>query len=501
MTNANDYSTTGGLNLSLGFFVDYLVVGGGGGSGSGTVNVAYPSGGGGGAVLSGAAYQIQSQAYALTIGAGGAGGGLGNGVNGGTSSLFGVTAGGGIAPVLAHPGIGGASASGYAGGNRASGPPNGASGGGGGGDQGAGGNGIYVASPLTRTGGTGGIGTYSSITGSSLMYGFGGGGGAAGGNFQNGDGTTGTGARANSGGGGAGAGSNVAGANGTVIVSYQGAVAATGGTISSGTGSAAGSTVQTFTSSGAGSLDFSALDLNTRLGTTATGLISGSGNVAFNGPGRLTLTGNNTYTGTTTAAAGRLYVDGNESAATGTVTVNNGALVGGSGTIGGSTTVQSGGTLTPGDNAPGSLAFGSVLTLDSGSTLGIAIGGTTAGTTYSDGLVAGQLTLGGNLKVSRANGFNLAVGQKFFILDDSGNSSVSGTFSNTTDGGTLYTDSNGDTFYVDYTDSAGDGSAGNDVSLTVLTVPEPSVWALMSGAGLIVLTVLRRRHQVTRLGA
>lgn len=45
----NSYSTTGGLNLSLGFFADYLVVaGGGGGGGSGTDSSAWGSGGGGG---------------------------------------------------------------------------------------------------------------------------------------------------------------------------------------------------------------------------------------------------------------------------------------------------------------------------------------------------------------------------------------------------------------------------------------------------------------------
>ncbi|MFM8656500.1 MAG: hypothetical protein ACKOD5_05135, partial [Chthoniobacterales bacterium] len=45
-TVTNSYSTTGGLNLSLDFAVDYLIVGGGGGGGS-------VGGGGGGGVLAG----------------------------------------------------------------------------------------------------------------------------------------------------------------------------------------------------------------------------------------------------------------------------------------------------------------------------------------------------------------------------------------------------------------------------------------------------------------
>src|SRR5439155_18443438 len=71
---------------------------------------------------------------------------------------------------------------------------------------------------------------------------------------------------------------------------------------------------------------------------------SSGGGFAKTGAGTLDLTGNNTYSGTTTVNAGILLVNGNQSAATGAVTVNSGATLGGSGIIGGTVTVNSGGT-------------------------------------------------------------------------------------------------------------------------------------------------------------
>jgi len=63
------------------------------------------------------------------------------------------------------------------------------------------------------------------------------------------------------------------------------------------------------TTSGTFSFNMSGVDLNARLGTTMTGVISGSGGLTYNGPGRLTLTATNTYTGATTVNAGSLLVN------------------------------------------------------------------------------------------------------------------------------------------------------------------------------------------------
>jgi fibronectin-binding autotransporter adhesin len=82
-------------------------------------------------------------------------------------------------------------------------------------------------------------------------------------------------------------------------------------------------------------------------GNTATGLTK-------TGPGTLNLTGNNTYTGPTFVNAGILAINGTQSTATGAVTVSNGAILEGSGTIGGAVTVNPGGTIK-GGNSPGTL--------------------------------------------------------------------------------------------------------------------------------------------------
>ncbi|MBZ9992171.1 autotransporter-associated beta strand repeat-containing protein, partial [Mesorhizobium sp. BH1-1-5] len=58
---------------------------------------------------------------------------------------------------------------------------------------------------------------------------------------------------------------------------------------------------------------------------TLSGLIGGAGGFTKTGSASLTLTGTNTYSGATTVAAGGLYVDGDQSAATGLTSVQLGA--------------------------------------------------------------------------------------------------------------------------------------------------------------------------------
>jgi hypothetical protein len=63
---------------------------------------------------------------------------------------------------------------------------------------------------------------------------------------------------------------------------------------------------------------------------------------------------------------------------------------------------------------------------------------------YDQVQLSGQLTLGGDLSVVEVNGFSLAVGQTFAILDDKGTTLTSGMFGNATLLGTMYTDAAGD---------------------------------------------------------
>jgi autotransporter-associated beta strand protein len=129
------------------------------------------------------------------------------------------------------------------------------------------------------------------------------------------------------------------------------------------------------------------------------------------GTGTWVLSGANSYTGATDVNGGTLLVNGNQSAATGAVTVKNTATLGGSGTLGGAVTVQAGGKLAPG-TSPGQLTVGS-LTLTStgaGSTTQMEIGGATLGTGYDNVTVttAGGLTYGGLLDIVSYGSYNVA---------------------------------------------------------------------------------------------
>ncbi len=373
-------SATGNLTLSLGFFVEYLVVGGGGGGGEGISVVGGGGGGGAGGLLTNigsGGFQISNTSYAVSVGVGGQGGlqslnATSSGGNGGNSVFGSITAiGGGGGGGGTSAGVAGGSGGG-SGGNTASvggngtanqgatggtGLSNKAVGAGGGGAGGVGGN--ATTAGANGTPGAGGLGLSNSITGTVLQYAGGGGGGGGGaggiGGGGNGTSTTGNAGAVNTGGGGGGAllGAGGQGGSGVVVVRYQGSQAAgNNGTITTITENSTSYTVHSFTSTGNSSLDFSSLNLNARLGTTLSGNITGNGSLLFNGPGTLTLTGNNTYTGATTVSAGKLVVNGSIGNSSGVV-VQSGAQIGGSGSIS-SLTLNAGGILSPG-NSPGTL--------------------------------------------------------------------------------------------------------------------------------------------------
>ncbi len=241
--------------------IHVLVVGGGGGGGSNR-----GGGGGAGGYVDNAAYAVASGTYSVTIGSGGAGGASPNGAasngndsifdtltaeGGGAGGAYGDGAGSGLpqiggsggggagrtTPTNSDIGAAGTSAQGSAGGNGGS----GVGAGGGGGSSGTGSNNSGT------TGGNGGSGTSNSIAGSAVTYAVGG----KGGNGTNGNPQPANGA-ANTGNGGEGEDNQAnhtggTGGSGIVIMSYTtGAIAATGGTIST----SSGNTIHTFTSNG-----------------------------------------------------------------------------------------------------------------------------------------------------------------------------------------------------------------------------------------------------------
>ncbi|PSJ63205.1 autotransporter outer membrane beta-barrel domain-containing protein [Mesorhizobium soli] len=213
--------------------------------------------------------------------------------------------------------------------------------------------------------------------------------------------------------------SNASG-TGTITIADGGVVKAGSGTLAMGSGNAAlnigGAEGNPAAHAGildAASVTFGAANQRVNFNHDSsnykfTAAISGAGSINHNGPGETVLTGANTYTGTTTINAGSLYINGNQSGATGLTTVNSGGTLGGKGTIGGSVVVANGGAINPGDlgTAPGTLTINGDLTLNGGSTLNYSFGqANVAGGPLNDLInVGGDLVLGGTLNVQTSGG-------------------------------------------------------------------------------------------------
>ncbi|MDV5745886.1 autotransporter outer membrane beta-barrel domain-containing protein [Serratia marcescens] len=155
--------------------------------------------------------------------------------------------------------------------------------------------------------------------------------------------------------------------------------------------------------------------------------ISGHGGLTKQGIGTLVLTGNNTYSGPTLVNQGRLAINGS---VTSDVSVQNGGIVGGSGTVG-SLTARRGGTVAPG-NSIGTLNVAGNVSFEPGSRYAVEVGPNG----QSDRIQSsGAATIGGGeVAVTLENSSNLLtqsevrslLGQQYTIL--SAQQGVSGQF-------------------------------------------------------------------------
>lgn len=238
---------------------------------------------------------------------------------------------------------------------------------------------------------------------------------------------------------------------------------------------------------------------------TIANAVSGSGSLVKQGDFTTTLSGTNTYAGTTDVNAGTLLVNGNNSGATGTVTVAAGATLGGSGSIGGASNIL--GIHAPG-NSPGIQDFVSDLTYSGGSSS--VIWELTANTTllgdrgtFFDGINVGgnldfagttTLTLDFDLSGSSVDWSDLLWGsnQSWLLYDVAGSTSNLSNFSLLTEN---WTDKDGDLFDAVLAGSSFNLSQlGSDVYLNFNSgiIPEPSRAVLLT-VGFLGLALRRRR--------
>jgi len=187
---------------------------------------------------------------------------------------------------------------------------------------------------------------------------------------------------------------------------------------------------------------------------TFDGLVSGSGYLRKAGSGTWTLTGNNTYSGSTRVDAGALIVNGSQPSSD--VAVYSGGTLGGTGIVG---AIDSDGSVAPGGSA-GRLDSGSAA-LNPGSSFDVELNGHLPAD-YDQLDVSGTLDPG-NSDLNVSWGFVPAVGDSFTIIDNDGGDAVGGTFDGLAEGAPLV--AGNVTLKITYA-----GGDGNDVVLSATDV-------------------------------
>jgi fibronectin-binding autotransporter adhesin len=211
--------------------------------------------------------------------------------------------------------------------------------------------------------------------------------------------------------------------------------------------------------------------LNLRSGTLRNVFeINGGAAISKTTGATLIMEGTNSYSGPTNVTTGTLLVNGDNSGATGDVTVFSGATLGGNGTVGGDTLIN--GLLSPGGSSPDTLTFaGTLVDVSDVDPSGLLFD--LGASSDLVNLTSGELEIGGSLGVSD---FTFTQGPGFGFGEYtlfSTPTTLSGGL-----GDTLVMFSPSVVGVLSFADS------DTDLILTVASVPEPSA-CLMAALSLL----------------
>ncbi len=237
-----------------------------------------------------------------------------------------------------------------------------------------------------------------------------------------------------------------------------------------------------------------------------SGVLSGAKAIATIGTGTTIFSGNNTYGGITSVAAGTLLINGSQASATGAITVAGGATLGGRGTAGGAVNVLANGILSPGSSIE-SLAVGATTFSSGSSTFFYEVDSAAALSAAADLLVSnGNLAIGSGSILAFTDLANTPVafpqGTKFTLISYGSNSWDSGLF--TYQGNELANlemfSAGLNQWEIRYDDPVGGSNFTSDQlsgdSVTITAVPEPASLTLAGigiAAAALVLVRSRRR--------
>ena len=207
-------------------------------------------------------------------------------------------------------------------------------------------------------------------------------------------------------------------------------------------------------------------------GTIQQGSGGGGISVVKNGSATWTLSGVNSYLGSTRVDGGTLLLNASHAGASGEVTVNSGGTLGGTSTVGGAVSVKSGGTLAPGADG-GTLTTNAAVTLESGATFAAQIDSSALSATRLSAKAAVTLT-DATLKLTdtAVTPDEIPLGTKFNLIDYGANT-LTGTFTGLPEGASLSVGTH--TFTISYVD---DGK----VTLASSPASDPfATWATAAG--------------------